>query len=75
MENLDALEQQILELPVEQRARLAEALLESLDERTPEELERLWAAEAVRRVKGFEDGKIESKSSADVHAAIQKRLS
>ena len=75
MENLDALEQQILDLPVEERARLAEALLESLDERTPEELERLWAAEAIRRVADFEDGKIESKPASEVHAAIHKRLS
>ena len=74
MENIDSLTRQILELPLEKRTRLAEALLESLDERTPEEIERIWAAEASRRVADFEDGKIESLSAEDVHAAIQNRL-
>lgn len=75
MESIDSLTKQILELPLEKRTRLAEALLESLDEQTPEEIELLWAAEASRRVADFEDGKIKSRPAEDVHAAIQSRLS
>ena len=41
MGNLDELTQQVLELPLEQRSKLAEKLLESLDELAPEELKHL----------------------------------
>ena len=38
-----------LKLPLNERAALAEALLASLDDLTPEELDVLWAKEAQRR--------------------------
>jgi len=41
MENLDELTQHVLELPLKQRSKLAEKLLESLDELAHEELEQV----------------------------------
>jgi putative addiction module component (TIGR02574 family) len=70
MANLDELTQQVLELPLEQRSKLAEKLLESLDELAPEELEQVWAAEAERRFQAFEDGRIDAVDGSAVHREI-----
>ena len=75
MRDVDAIKQELLGLPIEQRARLAEALIDSLQERTPEELEKLWAEEAQRRIAGYEAGSIESAPAEEVHASILKRIS
>jgi len=70
MENLDELTQQVLELPLEKRSKLAEKLLESLDELAPEELEQVWAAEAERRYQAFEDGRVDAVDGTAVHSEI-----
>lgn len=70
MENLDELTQLVLELPLEQRSKLAERLLVSLDELAPEELEQVWAAEAERRYQAFEDGRVDAVDGTDVHREI-----
>jgi putative addiction module component (TIGR02574 family) len=43
------LEKEALKLPIGERARLAEILLESLDTLSADEHQRLWAEEAARR--------------------------
>jgi len=70
MEYLEELTEQLLGLPLDQRAALAEKLLESLDELTPEELEQVWAAEAERRYHGFKNGKLEAFDGAEIHRQI-----
>jgi putative addiction module component (TIGR02574 family) len=70
MENLDELTQLVLELPLEQRSKLAERLLESLDVLAPEELEQVWAAEAERRYQAFEDGRVDAVDGTTVHREI-----
>lgn len=47
--DLPDLETEALKLPVTERARLAETLLESLDVLSEDEHRRLWADEAARR--------------------------
>jgi hypothetical protein len=47
--NLSDLEAEALKLPVAERARLAEALLESLDVLSEDEHQRLSTEEAIRR--------------------------
>jgi len=47
--NLPDLEAEALKLPVVERARLAETLLESLDALSAEEHRLLWTEEAARR--------------------------
>jgi len=46
---LERLRDGLLELPVESRATLAHALIESLDEQFDENAEALWAEEVQRR--------------------------
>ncbi|MCP4896406.1 MAG: addiction module protein [bacterium] len=74
MADLEALTQEALELPLDQRAQLAEKLLSSLDELTPTEVEQLWAQEAERRFAAYEAGEIESHPADEVHAEILKRI-
>ena len=54
--SLSQLERDALQLPAEDRARLAVSLLCSLEDANedPEEVEKLWVAEAVRRGSGNE---------------------
>ena len=74
MENLDELTKEVLDLPLDQRAELAERLLESLDQLTPEELEQVWAAEAERRYRGFKNGKVEAYDGTEVHRQIVSEI-
>ena len=50
------LEAQALRLPPEQRARLAERLISSLDEQADVDAEALWLEEAERRLDELESG-------------------
>ncbi len=47
--SIDEIEAQVLKLAPSDRASLAERLLESLEQLSTEENERLWAEEAARR--------------------------
>ncbi len=47
--DLPDLEAEALKLPIDERAHLAETLLESLDALSEEEHRRLWTEEAMRR--------------------------
>ncbi len=74
MKNVSTLTRKVLELPVEERARLAERLLDSLEELSEEEIERLWAREAVRRVAAFEAGEMKAYPADEVHKGIRRRF-
>jgi putative addiction module component (TIGR02574 family) len=63
---IDALEQEVLRLPPEERARLAELLLSSLDDLPDAELERIWFAEAQRRAEQIDTGGVQLTSSEEV---------
>ena len=69
-DKLENLIRQVLELPLDQRAALAERLLESLDELTPEELQQVWAAEAERRYQAYTSGNLGARDGADTHREI-----
>jgi hypothetical protein len=49
--DFESIEKQALSLNARQRARLAQELLDSIDNLTPQELEALWLDEAERRAK------------------------
>ena len=74
MKSLEDLTQEALELPLDQRTRLAERILDSLDELSEEEIERLWAEEAARRVAAHEAGEISSQPASEVYEALRQRL-
>lgn len=57
-QTIDTLLKQALKLKPEERARMAERLLASLDTETDLETELAWQKEVQRRVQEIDDGKI-----------------
>jgi putative addiction module component (TIGR02574 family) len=55
-------------LAPEDRSRLVELLLESLQEPPLSEIEAAWDAEIVRRVEAYKKGQIETYAAEDVFA-------
>ena len=68
------LESAALKLPVADRARLAEALLESLDALTDEENRRLWIEEATRRDVELDQDPSLGRAAEDVFREARARL-
>ena len=66
--SLVEIEQQVSLLPADDRAKLAEFLLESLREPVLAEVEREWDEEIARRVAAFEAGEVAAVPAADVFA-------
>jgi len=52
--------EEALLLPLEDRAELVDHLLQSLNTPTQKEIDRLWAEEAEKRVREYEERKVES---------------
>ena len=59
-------------LTPEERARLAEAMTESLREAMPSEIEAEWEAEIKRRVEAYERGEARLIPAEDVFAKARK---
>lgn len=57
---LDQLVEEALTLPNEDRAKLAERLVESLDPTDDAVLQAVWGAEAMRRLDDVRRGRVES---------------
>lgn len=76
-QSLAEIEDDALQLPEEERARLAVRLLASLEEEagSPEEIERPWAAEAERRFEELRGGTARGISARDVFAELRAKLS
>lgn len=74
--SLMEIESEIIQLPLADRAVLAEKLLESLDDVSREENARLWAQEAVRRLKAMREGKVipvdEEEAFSKAYAALNE---
>jgi hypothetical protein len=68
------LEVELRQLAPRERARLAAALLDSLEELSDEENARLWAEEAERRHDDLLANKTVGRSAADVFQDIRERL-
>jgi len=73
--SLREVEKDALQLSAEDRARLAVRLLSSLDEGTesPDEIEKLWIAEAERRFQGLRDGTVKGIPAAEVFAELRSK--
>ncbi len=63
-----------LELGLEDRAALAERLLTSLEELSPDEAERVWGVEAERRLEQLRDGRARTVAAAEVHKKAEQLL-
>ncbi len=64
----EQLENEAQSLPREERARLAEALIASLDEEA--EMERAWLAEAERRAAELDSGAVQSIPAEEVFSEL-----
>jgi putative addiction module component (TIGR02574 family) len=75
--SLPEIERDALKLSAEDRARLAVRLLSSLEETTesPEEIEKLWIAEADRRFQELRDGVVKGIPAREVFAELRKKRS
>ena len=74
-QSLPEIEKNALQLSAEDRARLAVRLLSSLEETTesPEEIEKLWIAEAERRFQELRDGVVHGIPARDVFAELRNK--
>ena len=70
---LKSIEEQARALSAEDRARLAESMLESLHI-SISEIEALWAEEIEERVSAFDHGEIASYSAEEVFAEAHRTL-
>lgn len=62
-----------ISLPVELRAQLVDKLLRSLNA-SQDEIDRLWAIEAERRVAEIESGQVQTTPGEEVFEELRKRL-
>ena len=74
MNELKKLEADLLALPVNTRATLARALIESLDETADENSEALWADEIRRRDEDLRSGRATARPVDDVLRDARERL-
>ncbi|HEX7721621.1 MAG TPA: addiction module protein [Pyrinomonadaceae bacterium] len=56
---LDQITEEAMQLPAGSRAQLADKLVESLQSEEPDEIQRLWSAEAIRRRDEIRSGQVE----------------
>jgi putative addiction module component (TIGR02574 family) len=71
---LDEIARQALRLPVESRAQLADQLVQSLADAEPDEISKLWIAEAVRRREEIRAGSVELISGEQVMAEVRRAV-
>jgi len=72
--NPEELKAEALRLAPEARAKLAHALLKSLEDLSESEIESLWIEEALRRDKEFDSGEIPMRRAEDVLRDARSRL-
>jgi putative addiction module component (TIGR02574 family) len=66
---------ELLSLPVDQRAELADLLLQNLNPDPDPALEKAWVAETERRLEAFAEGKLEAVDGDDCIARLKKKYS
>lgn len=69
---LTELSERARHLPPEERARLAEGLLESLQDWASPEVEAAWDTEILKRISEYERGEAELSSAVDVFAEARR---
>jgi putative addiction module component (TIGR02574 family) len=68
------LEAKVLKLPREERARLAERLISSLDEEVDADAEAAWIREGERRLDELNSGKAKGRAAAGVFRRARAAL-
>jgi putative addiction module component (TIGR02574 family) len=70
--SVQELEAALLKLPNQERARLAEVLIDSLDEENA--IAQAWTDEAERRLEELRSGKVQSIPAEEVFARIRAQI-
>ena len=70
--SIDQLTKEAMQLPSSSRALLAERLVESLDVTDTDELQKLWAAEAIRRRDEVRSGRVQPIPGEQVLAEVRR---
>jgi putative addiction module component (TIGR02574 family) len=68
------LESRALKLPAHARARLAERLISSLDDQIDPDAEKLWVAEAERRLEELRSGTVKGRRAEAVFRKARSTL-
>jgi len=71
---LDQLAEEALKLPAESRALLADRLVESLDFAEPDDIQRLWVAEATQRRDEIASGKVSPIDGEHALAEVRRAI-
>lgn len=71
---LERITQEALQLAPAQRAKLADVLVESLESAPPDDNQRLWLDEAVRRLSEIRSGAVKTISSEEVQAEARRLI-
>jgi putative addiction module component (TIGR02574 family) len=69
--NSSAIEQSALSLPMQERAHLVHALLDSLDSPSGTDIQDIWLSEARRRADEIDAGKVNLVSSQQLERQVQ----
>ncbi len=69
---LDQLAAEAMQLPSASRALLAERIVESLDLADTDEIQRIWAAEAIRRRDEVRSGRVQPIPGEQVLAEVRR---
>ncbi len=69
---VDQLTEEAMQLPFSSRALLAERMVESLDEAETDEIQKLWAVEAVRRRDEVRSGRVQPIPGEQVLAEVRR---
>jgi putative addiction module component (TIGR02574 family) len=72
--NASTIEEEALALPLQERAKLVERLLESLDDLPEREAEALWLDVAERRAREIDEGKVHLVTPDELERRVQARL-
>ncbi len=72
--NASTIEEEALALPIQERAKLVERLLESLDTLPEQEAEALWLDVAERRAREIDEGRVQLVTPEELERRVQARL-
>jgi len=72
--NPSTIEEEALALPVQERAKLVERLLESLELLPVQEAEALWLDVAERRAREIDEGQVQLVTPDELERRVQARL-
>jgi putative addiction module component (TIGR02574 family) len=68
------IQNELLNLPASERARLLDLLWNSLSDTTIQGRETAWAEESERRINAYEAGDLKARAAAEVFKDLEKKL-